>query len=351
MMNVPVWVLGVGSLWVLGVTGVRAGEAGAPAGAPARPDPFMGQYGGNYRPTAGAGATATGYVMGRKDGYGIVVTTGPLRAALAAPAAAAGETYLEFGAKPVDGRLSFAGTVAGTAWAGTCDGNTLVCRGDGPGGGTLDLAYTVPRSPTLELPPPPGAIVLLGRDSARTDLAQRWTNAQWPVLADGSVQVGKGSNYTTDPIGDMQLHLEFLTPYEPAESAQTRGNSGVYIQDRYEIQILDSFGLRPGAGDCAAIYRVRPPDVNVTAPPLVWQTYDISFRAATFREDGTWASEPEVTVLHNGVKVHDRVRLTAPTGAGRERHKDKPHVPSDKLQLQEHGHPVRFRNVWYTKLE
>ena len=313
---------------------------------PVRPDPFMGEYTGTYRPQTGTPQKAWGYVVGRKAGFLVVLTTAALTPRLDSPQAPDG-LYVEIPAAPQGPALPLAGTRGAQTWTGSCDGKTLVCQGSTPPG-TFELAYTVRTSPTLGQLPPAGAVVLLGRQTAQHDLVEHWTNQSWKILPDGSMQIAKGANYTRQPIGDMQMHVEFMIPYDPAKNSQGRGNSGLYIQDRYELQILDTFGLLPEFNHCASIYRTKPPDVNVSTPPMTWQTYDITFRAATFGADATLASLPEITVVHNGVKVQDRVKLDSPTGAGRTRHKAQPHVSAFKLQLQDHAHPVRFRNIWYT---
>ncbi len=146
---------------------------------------------------------------------------------------------------------------------------------------------------------------------------------------------------TQRAVRDFQLHLEFRIPYMPYARQQGRGNSGVYIQQRYEVQILDSFGLPPLFNGCAAMYRQQPPELNMSFPPLAWQTYDIYFTAARFNQNGDKLLPARITVLHNGVTVHNGRELPAKTGAG------KPEGAEDRpLHLQFHGNPVYFRNVW-----
>ena len=143
------------------------------------------------------------------------------------------------------------------------------------------------------------------------------------------------------PVKDFQLHLEFQTPYMPYARDQARGNSGVYIQRRYEVQILDSFGLPPVFDGCGALYRQQSPELNMSFPPLAWQTYDIYFTAARWDPEGNKTSDAQITVMHNGVPVHRRYSITAKTGAG------QPETSYDgPLLFQDHGNPVQFRNVW-----
>ena len=169
--------------------------------------------------------------------------------------------------------------------------------------GVLDR--TVRRSPTLGASPPANGIVLFD-GSAPSNLkdAKR--------TSDGLLQVG----FTTAmPVHDFKLHVEFRTPYMPYARQQQRGNSGVYIQRRYEVQILDSFGLAGVANECGGLYRQTPPDVNMCLPPLTWQTYDITFTAA--RWNGTQKTKnARITVLHNGVPIHDDREIKNKTGAG-----------------------------------
>ena len=156
--------------------------------------------------------------------------------------------------------------------------------------------------------------------------------------ADGLLMVGA---ITKGNVRDFQMHLEFRTPFMPSAAGQRRGNSGVYIQRRYEVQILDSFGLSGENNECAGLYKQRKPRINMCLPPLSWQTYDIDFRAARFGSGGKKIQNARLSVRHNGVTVHDDVELTNKTGAGR---KEAP-TPLPIL-LQNHGNPVHFRNIW-----
>jgi len=146
---------------------------------------------------------------------------------------------------------------------------------------------------------------------------------------------------TKNAYKDFTLHLEFRLPFMPAAKAQARGNSGVYLQRRYETQIVDSFGLEPLNNNCGSIYRQRPADINMCFPPLTWQTYDIDFTAARFDDDGKKTNGALITVKHNGVAIHDYYELKNKTGAGQ---KEGPNpLP---ILLQNHKDPVRFRNFW-----
>lgn len=192
------------------------------------------------------------------------------------------------------------------------------------------LAKLDRKSPTLGLAPPPGAIVLFDGAADELDGAR--------VTDDGLLAEGAR---TKRAFQDFRLHVEFRLPYMPAGEDQGRANSGVYLQERYEVQILDSFGLEGLANQCGGLYRQRPPSENLCLPPLVWQTYDIEFRAARFDAAGNKTENARLTLRHNGVVVHDNVEIATKTGNG------KPEGPTPRpIVFQNHGNPVRFRNLW-----
>ncbi len=197
--------------------------------------------------------------------------------------------------------------------------------------------------------PPSDAIVLFDGTDLSAWQGREGEAAGWRV--DGGVMEvnGSGDIRTRQSFGDVQLHLEWSSPTEIQSESQGRGNSGVFLMGRYEIQILDSFENRSYAdGQAAALYGQRPPDVNVTRAPGSWNTYDILFRAPRFEGDEL-VSPGIVTVLHNGVAVHH-----AEPFLGATRHREvatyAPHEPQGPIQLQDHGNPVRFRNVWVREL-
>lgn len=226
-----------------------------------------------------------------------------------------------------DGRLVLS---AGDGWSVIVDGQAAsVYSQDARQRGTLTRQQRV--SSTLGAAPPPGAEVLFDGTSA-----DQFHGA--PMTADGLLEVG---GTTKLPVRDFRLHLEFRLPYMPYAKGQGRGNSGVYIQQRYEVQILDSFGLEGVANECGGLYRQQAPDVNMCLPPLVWQTYDIWFTAARFDKAGNKIADARITVLHNGVPIHNHRRIPSKTGAG----KLESPAPMPIL-LQNHGNPVHFRNIW-----
>jgi hypothetical protein len=150
-----------------------------------------------------------------------------------------------------------------------------------------------------------------------------------------------GGTKSNQKFGDFTLHVEFRTPFKPTARGQGRGNSGVYLQDRYEVQVLDSFGLKGENNECGGIYSKIKPRVNACFPPLSWQTYDIDFEAARFDADGKKTKNAVATVRHNGILIHDHVEIPGSTGGGQPE-KAEP----GPIQLQGHGNPVFFRNIW-----
>ena len=225
-----------------------------------------------------------------------------------------------------------------TAWTGTAGNGAMSVSA--PGEGTFTLKRAARHSPTEGAKPPEGAVVLLPFGQGPSSLAE-WTNQNWLLLPDGSVQVRGGDNLTKRSFGDIELHIEFMVPCIAEERGQGRGNSGVYLQDRYEIQVLDSFGLPTADNECGGIYKVAVPKSNACFPPLTWQTYDVKFTAPRFNADGSVAKNPRVSVQQNGVVIHDDVEVPHPTGGGAEGF-----VKAGPIKLQDHGHAVKYRNTW-----
>ncbi len=158
---------------------------------------------------------------------------------------------------------------------------------------------------------------------------------------DGLLGVGGTSK---ERFGDHRMHIEFRTPFQPDDSGQGRGNSGVYIQGRYELQVLDSFGLAGENNECGGIYQIAKPLLNMCYPPLSWQTYDIDFKAATYDASGKKTANAKLNVKHNGVVIHDALELPKGTPG-----KDSESATLGPLFLQDHGNPVVFRNIWAQK--
>ncbi len=199
--------------------------------------------------------------------------------------------------------------------------------------------------------PPSDAIVLFDGKDLSQWATEDGQPAKWKV-ADGYIEVVPHSGIirTRQPFGDCQLHVEFAEPVPPVGEDQGRGNSGVFLMGLYEIQVLDSYQSKTYAdGQASAVYAQFPPQVNASRAPGQWQTYDIIFHGPRFDKDGKVLRPARVTVLHNGVLVQDNVELSGPTG----HHVRPPYKPTpDKLplSLQDHGNPVRFRNIWIREL-
>lgn len=188
---------------------------------------------------------------------------------------------------------------------------------------------------------PADAIVLFGG----ADMSAWEGGEQW-IIADGAATVAGGGVTSKQSFGDCQLHLEFATPAEVSGDGQGRGNSGVYFMGQYEVQILDSYiNETYFDGQCGAIYKQQPPTVNVCRKPGEWQTYDIIFEAPRFSAEGALVKPAYMTVLHNGVLIHNHFELTGITSYT-EAPSYKAHAEKLPIHLQNHGNPVRFRNIW-----
>jgi hypothetical protein len=308
---------------------------------------------------------------------------------------------VELAGKEAGDTVAFAGKAAGVEWSGLYAAGTI--------GGKIgqeeafQLRRVEKKSPTLGVPPPPGAVVLLdGKDFSEmvkgngnnwylADMSQNnWTvwearfytfspkdPAEWPTLeqappkgwtlnkehrradvvigidTDGSIQVPRGGmNSKRTFEGGFKLHVEFMNPLMPTEHSQGRGNSGVYLPNGEEIQVLDSFGETTYVGGgCGGLYAYKDPDTMdlieslkgksecqytlASLPPLAWQTFDVEYRVE--KKDGKYAGKPRVTVLHNGIKIHDNAALRNDARKG-------------GFQFQDHGNPVRYRNIWVLPL-
>lgn len=236
------------------------------------------------------------------------------------------ETRLKFPATLEDGQLV---VHTGEQTLTIADNGVAVTNSEGRSLGQLRKLARY--SPTMHRPAPSNALVLF--DGKLNEL---WKNMT--VTEDGLLEEGCE---TVDLFQDFHLHLEFMLPYKPEGVGQDRGNSGVYLQRRYEVQVLDTFG-EPGMPNfCGGIYKLHSPDQNMCLPPLTWQTYDIDFRAARFDEEGNKTENMKIRVVHNGVVIHDSIEVESKTGAGRQETPDP--MP---ILLQDHSNPVRYRNIW-----
>jgi opacity protein-like surface antigen len=226
-----------------------------------------------------------------------------------------------------------------------------------PYGGTGDLPIAKPedKQDSPSVPAPEGAIVLFDGKSldnwCKADLKVSEGGAEpkpatWKLVEGGFMQVAGGNIMTRRTFGgSFHLHVEFRTPYMPNAKGQGRGNSGVYVHGRYEVQVLDSYGIpleKYQINDCGSIYSVAIAKANACKAPTVWQTYDIDFTSPKF-ENGKKVAAGRITVIHNGVKIHDNVEITkdnTTSGMGGDPGKPGP------IMLQDHGNPVQYRNIW-----
>jgi len=310
-------------------------------------DPFMGDWQGSWRLDDGSDS---GAVVAQV----IALGQGKYRANfleefnVRVPAMAELEGQLEGGKVRFSGpgrygdtEFTLQSTLEGEKFSGTFQGQDFA--------GSFVMERVIRLSPTLGAKPPAGAVVLFkGRNFNEWKYSG---NKPGPVkwkLVDRAMEVkpGTGSIITKREFADTRLHLEFRTPFMPEARGQGRGNSGVYLQGRYEVQVLDSYGLEGRDNECGGIYRVAQPLVNMCAPPMQWQTYDITFSAPRFDSNGKRVKGARMTVVHNGVKIHDNVKVSKATTA----------APGGNITqrggiyLQDHGNPVQYRNIWVVEL-
>jgi hypothetical protein len=199
-------------------------------------------------------------------------------------------------------------------------------------------------------PPPSDAVVLFDGTSTERWATREGKPAGWRAAGarGGAMTVvpGTGDIVSREEFGDAQIHVEFMTPVTSG-AGQDRGNSGVYLHGRYEVQVLDSYQNETYPdGQCGAVYKQYVPLVNASRPPGQWQTYDILFHPARF-EGGKKTAPARVTVLHNGVLIQDNVELKGPTGGAI----GQDETAAGPLLLQEHGHEVKYRNIWFRPLK
>lgn len=228
----------------------------------------------------------------------------------------------------------------GKSALGACDGytvklqiNTLSITAS-EGKPLAELSKIQRQSPTLGAKPPKDALVLFDGNGVAA-----FRGGQ--LKEDKFLGVGCETEVT---FGDHQLHLEFRTPFMPKARGQKRGNSGVYLQARYEVQVLDSFGLAGKDNECGGIYKVAEPKVNMCYPPLTWQTYDIDFAAAKYDSPGMKIQNARATIRHNGIVIHQDLELPSHT-PGKQKEANEP----GPLFLQNHNDPVVYQNIWVVK--
>jgi hypothetical protein len=239
--------------------------------------------------------------------------------------------------------------------------SVALAQGDNPYGSIADLKLVKPedgKDVTMGKAPPGATMLFDGRSLDNWSSKNGKDPAKWKLVEGGAMQVAPGTgdiNTTQKFAGHFKLHVEFRVPYEPGKSGQGRGNSGVYLQGRYEVQVLDSYGIpadKLGQGDCGGIYGVAKPPVNACKAPTVWQSYDIDFQSPVCK-DGKPVAPGVMSVVFNGVKIHDHVRIARTGKDGKEEivtvttagMATDPCTPGPIL-LQDHGHLVQFRSIW-----
>jgi len=326
-------------LFAVALLALAAGSASAQKGPedffPETLDPFTGEYVGQWDTGEDVDVVAAAQVsaLGR-DNYRIRFVA---KLDMRCP------PKFEVEAKAVDGVLAF----KDRPYEGTIQDGVMT----GGRGRTATFTLKKVERPVENLgtAAPEGATVLF--DGSGLDA---WTGTEGAIITkDGALMVTPDSEYLTskDLFGDVRLHVEFRLPYMPTSSGQQRGNSGVFLNTEYEVQVLDSFGLEGYYDECGAIYKVAAPKVNACRPPLQWQAYDIEFRAARFDAEGKVTENPRMTVRHNGHIIHNDQELWWITG-WKDSDRAKPHAQAPgPIRLQGHGNYVQYRNIWAQPLD
>ena len=315
--------------------------ATVPAGADTEEkDVFMGNYVGSWKDSRGENSARAQVIAWGGAAY---------RLAFYLPQAQ-GEERLEFGGKREGEKVVFESqtedgkyTVQATLQNQKLNGSLTSGGKKKQKIGEFALQFTRIVSPTLGQPAPAGAVVLF--DGTNTENWERHPPT-WCVQGDGSMEVCSSNLVSKVEFGDAEYHVEFCTPFMPNSRGQSRGNSGVYIQGRYEVQVLDSFGMPPAWDYCGGIYKVAAPKENACLPPLEWQTYDIIFHAPRFDQAGNKVKDATITVKHNGKVIHENLTISHPTPGG----VSDQEAPRGPLMLQDHGDRVRYRNIWVKPL-
>ena len=215
------------------------------------------------------------------------------------------------------------------------DGQSILVN-NADGVRVMELNRTLRSSPTLGASPPENAVVLFDGKGVN-----RFPNSRVDE-SNGALMEGVTSE---DTFADCSVHVEFMLPYMPDARGQGRGNSGLYLQGRYEVQMLDSFALDGKDNECGGLYKIAVPKVNMCLPPLTWQTYDVDFTAAKFDAEGKKKAHAKITVRHNGVLIHENQELPGSTTASPKKEENTP----GPIYLQNHGNPVRYRNIWVVR--
>lgn len=263
------------------------------------------------------------------------------------------DTYFVGTGRLVDGEIRF----EGNGWNGVVSKDGLNGKGTGHGAeARFELKRVVRSSPSLGAKAPAGAIVLF--DGKNFDEWQRADggDVSWHIVEGGAMEVRSPANddekarkiggdiVTKRKFGSCRVHLEFRYPVEPGKAGQGRGNSGFFLQDCYEVQVLNSYGMQGLWNECGALYKTAPPKVNAARPPMEWQTYDIDYTAAVWK-DGEKISPPRITVRLNGVTIHRDEPIPHATAHAFDQRLNEPRGEAP-LRLQDHGNAIQYRNIW-----
>ena len=276
--------------------------------------------------------------------------------------------YIKFDAKAKNGVIEFANK-GGNKFTGKIDGEkvsgTIISTyRENDEDKTIEIKFELPKlnrkSPTLGMSAPKGAEVLFDGKNLDQWRAANNMPMPWKLVGKGKdayFEVAKAKDSSGKMKGsdivskkkfqnDFKLHVEFMIPDEMNKGlGQHRANSGVFL-GRFEVQVLDSFGVDGAWNECGALYKVMPPQINMSLPPLVWQTYDIEYKAPRFK-NGVMSEYPEITVFHNGVQIHRNIKMKESTEhEGRNRDLSKMTDAPIEIKLQDHGNPVMYRNIW-----
>ena len=302
---------------------------------PDEPDPFVGDYKGRWTGDVAVDPDIAARVIALGGGrYRIRLVP---KLDMRCPPVAIVE------AKASRGRIFF--EVGRTR--GEIRGDQIIGK-DRDGKVTVEMKKVTRLSPTLGATPPKGAIVLF--DGSNLDA---WVDSKgWELLDDDAMMVTPKGGYleTKQHFTDVKLHVEFRNSFMPRARGQERSNSGVFVQDIYEVQVLDSYGLEGYYNECGALYKLAAPQVNACAPPLQWQSYDIEYRAPRFDANGELSENARITVHHNGVLIHNDQELWWITAwTEKERLAPPPSEPGP-IKLQAHNNYVQYRNIWLVDL-
>ncbi len=308
--------------------------------ASASADPIMGNWEGAAEAKGWENTALAAKIIGMPDNaYRILFEVDGTRAKGELQGKQDNKTAAISGEITLEGKLAGVYAVSGRIADGVFSGTLKPAKGEAGEEAAFEMKQVRKIPPTLNAAPPEGAIVLF--DGTNLDA---WN---YGMIQDGRIVIGGGQFYSKQEFGSAEIHVEFCTPYMPWLGGQARGNSGVYLAGRYEIQVLDSFGDEPADNLCGGIYQLATPKVNACLPPDEWQTYDITFHAPQFDAQGKKTKDALISVRHNGVLIHDNVVLPHVTPGG----VSPDEAPVGPLHLQNHGDPVQYKNIWVKPLD